>query len=106
MRLRLEAMPDNANIVALLYGPLVMAGDMGANGLTPADTFGHPGPEMKLQDFRLPSLNISEENLHDVIKPVKGGALAFRAPGSKGEVTFAPFYRTFDTRYSIYWQLA
>jgi DUF1680 family protein len=29
MRLRLEAMPDNPNRVAMLYGPLVLAGDLG-----------------------------------------------------------------------------
>ena len=106
MQLRLEAMPDNTNIAALLYGPLVLAGDMGANGLTQADTVGHPGPEMKLQDFRLPILNVSEANLRNTVKPVRGNNLAFNAPRSNREATFAPFYRTFNTRYSIYWQLA
>ena len=34
MRLRAEALPDAPQIQAFLYGPLVLAGDLGADGLT------------------------------------------------------------------------
>ena len=34
MRLRIEAMPDDPKLQAFLYGPLVLAGDLGAEGLT------------------------------------------------------------------------
>ncbi len=40
MRLRVQAMPDDPGMQAFLYGPLVLAGDLGGEGLTEAHIIG------------------------------------------------------------------
>ena len=40
MHLHVEAMPDDPHMQAFLYGPLVLAGDLGNEGLTEAHIFG------------------------------------------------------------------
>jgi hypothetical protein len=45
-RLTVEAMPDDATTQAFLYGPLVLAGDLGNEGLTDELTFGTNAPAM------------------------------------------------------------
>src|SRR5437667_7100402 len=40
MHLHVEAMPDDPGMQAFLYGPLVLAGDLGAEGLTEAHIVG------------------------------------------------------------------
>jgi len=46
MRLSVEAMPDDATMQAFLYGPLVLAGDLGNEGLTDELTFGTNAPAL------------------------------------------------------------
>jgi DUF1680 family protein len=46
MRLSVEAMPDDATTQAFLYGPLVLAGDLGNEGLTDELTFGTNAPAL------------------------------------------------------------
>jgi DUF1680 family protein len=40
MQLHVEVMPDDSHMQAFLYGPLVLAGDLGAEGLTEAHIIG------------------------------------------------------------------
>ena len=40
MHLHVEAMPDDPGMQAFLYGPLVLAGDLGNEGLTEAHIIG------------------------------------------------------------------
>ena len=100
MRLYMEAMPDNPRTVALLYGPLVLAGQLGSTGLTEANTIGPEGPGLKPANFQLPVLRVSAASLESVVTPVDKQPLTFRASRESGDVTLLPFYRTFDTRYS------
>jgi DUF1680 family protein len=46
MRLSVEAMPDDSTTQAFLYGPLVLAGDLGSEGLTEELTIGVNSPAM------------------------------------------------------------
>jgi hypothetical protein len=91
MALRTEPMPDNAEKVALLYGPIVLAGNL--------------GPEDK-EVARVPVFVTGGEPLTKHVEPVAGQALGFRTGevGRPEDVTFAPFYRTIHARYSVYWE--
>jgi hypothetical protein len=42
MQIALEATPDNPNKVALLYGPLVLAGERGTEGMQAPAPFSNP----------------------------------------------------------------
>lgn len=91
MSLYTEAMPDNANRIAFLYGPLVLAGDLG---------------KKELSDFHdVPVFLTSNHNISDWIKPVSNEPLTFKtvSTGKPFDVTLTPFYKNYNNYYSVYW---
>ena len=96
MKLRLEAMPDNPNRVAVLYGPVVLAGDLGAVD----------DPAVKRPDF-VPALINAGREASAWVEPIAGQALTFKTVGvgDPRDVTLKPFYRMHDRRYSVYWDV-
>lgn len=100
--LRKEPLPDNPNRMAILWGPLVLAGDL--------------GPEFNLRQFRgegrtppepAPALVTAEQNVDSWLKPVPGKPGTFRTVnvGLKQDIEFAPFYEMPRRRYAIYWDV-
>jgi len=122
MRLRMETMPDDSTLAAFLYGPLVLAGDLGNEGLTedhitgPNLRVGVAGIEQwgsplaatnsapPIQSIEVPTFRRAPE-LGSWIKPADK-ALAFRTTGQKEDVTLIPLSRLFDRRYSVYWRVS
>ena len=99
MRLRREAMPDDPAIQAVLYGPLLLAGQFGRDGLTRELAIGPMGPQLKkAQPAVIPSLGANES-----IQPADG-PLAFRATGA--HVMLVPFNQVTDQRYTVYWKVS
>ena len=105
MRLHTEPLPGVRNEVALLYGPMVLAGKMGTKAM--------PSPFVKRQTelSRLPApaapvLVCEADRLLDHVQPVPGQALTFRTHGigRPEDVTLIPFYRMHRERYSVYWK--
>ena len=105
MRLHTEPLPGVSNEVALLYGPIVLAGKMGTNAM--------PSPFVKRQTelSRLPApaapvLVCEADKLLDHVQPVSGHPLTFRTHGigRPADVTLIPFYRMHRERYSVYWK--
>jgi hypothetical protein len=96
MSLRLEALPDNPNRVAVLYGPTVLAGELGSE----ADGD-------KAGVVLVPALITANKPVAEWIKPVAGEASTFRTVGAgrPGDVTLSPFYRLHNRRYVVYWDL-
>ena len=92
MSLYTEAMPDNASRVALLYGPVVLAGNLGTKDPS-GDLHG------------VPVLLTSDHNVNDWIRPVSGQPLTFQTygVGKPFDVIFSPFFGTYDHYYSVYW---
>jgi DUF1680 family protein len=102
--LRLEPLPDNPNRVAILWGPLVLAGDLGPEerrgrggrrGARPAAT--EPAPVF-VAAGRPPA---------EWLKPVPGKPGEFRSDGvgRDKDVDLVPFYRLHRRTYAIYWDL-
>ncbi|RYY53178.1 MAG: glycoside hydrolase family 127 protein, partial [Chitinophagaceae bacterium] len=92
MKLRTEPMPDNTDRLAILYGPLLMAGDLGTKMPDPV--------------YGAPVLLTSTRNVADWVKPA-GGPLDFRLlkVGKPEDVNLVPFYKIVDQYYSVYWDL-
>lgn len=89
MKLYSESMPDNPNRIALLYGPVVMAGQL--------------GNEMPDPIFGTTVLLTDNRNVNEWAKP-EGMPLTFQTAVSKpNEVTLIPFYKTVDQYYNVYW---
>lgn len=105
MSLHIEKMPDEPTTQAVLYGPLVLAGDLGSEGLTREMIIGSEGPELKEHPIQVPALRASGADPGSWIKPADK-PLTFRTTGQERDITFSPFDRTFGTRYSVYWTVS
>ncbi len=94
--LRLEAMPDDQNRVAVMYGPLVLAGDLG------------PENDPRAGDhLYVPVLMTTDRNPTNWTETVAGQANTFktRDVGRPRDIILEPFYKTHGRRYSIYWDM-
>jgi DUF1680 family protein len=94
--LRLESMPDDSNRVAVMYGPLVMAGDLG------------PVSDTTIHDSTyVPVLMTEDRDPAKWLKPVEGKINTFITvnTGRPRDVEMKPFYSIYNRRYSIYWDL-
>jgi uncharacterized protein len=106
MTLRTEAMPDNPKVVAVLYGPILLAGDLGKDGLTPAVRYGPSSPPVRRMRMPMvPGIIGDPQAVVSAIKPVAASPLTFRMPAGGGVVTLVPFYRASDIRYTAYWNV-
>lgn len=93
--LRAEPLPDNPRRVALLWGPLVLAGDL--------------GPEDRRFDAGSPApVFVSDEaEVSAWLRPVAGRQGVFRSEGAgrDHDVELTPFYRLHRRTYAAYWDL-
>ena len=107
MGLHLHPMPDDPSLAAVMYGPLVLAGRLGTEGLTPAVLRAEPTkprtvPEYKAPGVGAPDFTATGDPANWIKR--KGTALEFETVGQTRNVTFVPFHRLFDERYAIYWK--
>ena len=114
MSLRLEATPDNPKIAAVLYGPIVMAGELGTEGMRSPQPYHDPKDPYQYYDYdyHVPAnlvhtLNSSGHRIDDYIKAVAGEPLTFKTVNKdkRGEVTLVPYYNLHRQRYVVYWDL-
>ena len=110
MGLHAHPMPDDPTLVAMMYGPMVLAGKLGTEGLTPSTLRAPPTkprtvPEYTLPPVSAPAFKGSSDDLAAWVHPVEGSSLEFRTAGQAQDVTLVPFHAIFDERYAIYWKL-
>jgi hypothetical protein len=106
MRLRAEVMPDNPKMVALVYGPIVLAGDLGQEGLESARRYGPSAPQLsRVRQIEIPAFVGDPNEVLAKIKPVPGAPLNFRTTGigAPRDVLLVPFHRIVEPRYTVYW---
>ncbi len=107
MALHLETLPNTENIVAILYGPIVLAGQLGNKGLPPSPYAPNQGDFIKVADPEVPVLIADVNSVTAHIEPVAGKPLTFQTKGigRPEDITLIPFYRTHYQRYSVYWRV-
>ena len=103
-QLHLEPLPDNPQRVAVMWGPLVLAGDLG-----PGRERGR-GRGRGQRDREQPSAPVfvaAEQPVDEWIEPVADAAGTFRTDGvgRDRDVDLTPFYRLHRRLYSAYWDL-
>ena len=116
MAVRAEAMPDDPNCPAFLYGPLVLAGDLGGVGLSPAHIrVGAPNVEQNgsplaqanrvppVPDLAIPAFRAPGRDPASWITP-GDKPLTFRTTGQRTDVDLVPLNSLFNSRYAVYWQ--
>lgn len=105
MKLHTEPLPGTTNIVAVLYGPIVLAGNLGTNDM--------PNPYAKdqldfakISDPKVPVFVGDPKTFLKKIKPM-GEPLVFQTKnlGQPNDVTLVPFYKANHERYSVYWNV-
>jgi len=106
MALHTEPLPGQDNTVALLYGPIVLAGQLGTAGL-PSPYAHDQGDLNHIPTPPVPVLLCDAKQLVERTSPVTGKPLTFvtHGIGQPADVTLVPFYRLHHQRYSVYWQL-
>ena len=97
--LHIEGLPDNQRRAALMWGPLVLAGDLGP------ERRGAPGSQAS-------ALVNGERKVTEWLQPEPDNLGVFRTVGAgrsnddkANEVEFVPFYRLHRRTYAIYWDL-
>ena len=108
MSLRTETMPDDPNMIALLYGPIVLAGDLGKEGLTQSNRYGPSAPPLgRVPPVVVPAFVGSVKEVLTKVKPVAGTPMNFQTGGlgQPKDVTLIPFYKAADMRYTVYWKV-
>ena len=107
MHLHSEAMPDDPSKIALLYGPLVLAGQLGTADLPPPIPYAgyDQSAYSYVADPPVPVFISDNRPLDTWIKPVPGQTLTFQTVGvgQPADVTLKPFNTTYFSRYSVYW---
>jgi hypothetical protein len=101
--LRLEPLPDNAGRAALMWGPLVLAGDLGpVQRRGRSEAGGPPAPAPMI-----PVFVTEDKSPARWLKPVEGAPGRFRSDGvgRDRDVEFQPFYSLQRRTYGAYWDL-
>jgi DUF1680 family protein len=97
--LRTEPLPDNPNRVALMWGPLVLAGDFGPELRNRSD-------RAAAQQADFPAFAYADRPLNEWLKLVDGQPGTFQATLADGrQMTLSPFYTLHRRRYCLYWNL-
>jgi uncharacterized protein len=93
-----EPVPDNPRRVALMWGPLVLAGDIGPENR-----------RMRNHDDLsvVPVFVTGDKTISEWLKPVSGKPGMFRTDGvgHDRDIDLIPFYRLHERTYAVYWDL-
>lgn len=109
MSLRTEPLPHTTNIQAVLYGPIVLAAELGSAGMASLKLY----QDNHNQDFYrnlpapvTPVLVAENREVLSRIQPATGKPLTFQTRGlvQPRDVTLIPFYRMHHQRYSVYFE--
>jgi DUF1680 family protein len=103
MHLHLQAMPDDPEMVAVMFGPLVLAGDLGPQRASRprkrADQLLHDADD----NLPPPLLHDGTDAIYG-ISPIADQPLHFTATTGSGTVELIPLYQLFGERYTVYWR--
>lgn len=110
MALKAVATPDNPNKVAFMYGPVVLAGKMGTEGMQAPAPYSNPTVhnDYYTYDYHVPTyfnskLNIHLNNLSNELKLIDDKQLLFKV--ANADITLAPLSDIHRERYVVYWEV-
>jgi DUF1680 family protein len=111
MALNYVMLPGSTDTVAFMYGPIVLAGKLGQQGMAPgADliinerTYG----DVLNERIEVPTLAGSAETVMKQLKATGDAPMTFVTNGSgrPHDVTLIPYWKIAHERYSVYWKLS
>ncbi len=106
MTLHVETLPGVPDEVAVMVGPIVLAGDLGPTGIK-SDLARAQSELNKVPDPPAPVFVGAASDIVDHISPVADQPLTFltQGLGKPADVKLLPFYLLHHRRYTIYWKL-
>ncbi len=109
LSVRTELLPRSQEWVSVLWGPVVLAGELGDAGIEGLDlraTHNYVATVEQSME-KAPVFLGAAADVAASVKPVAGIPLSFRTEGlaAPADVTLAPFYRVHNQRYAVYWRL-
>lgn len=105
MSLHAHPMPDDDTLLAVMYGPLVLAGDLGREGLTDAMRRGGDNPPDMPKPPAAPEFVAESRLPQSWIELTAKTPLTFRTKGQSRDVFMLPLSRIVDQRYGVYWRV-
>jgi hypothetical protein len=104
MSLRTEALPGDDTQQAVMYGPLVLAGRLGSEGLT-KEMF-YPGAPTVPRGgaIPVPAVVAAADGPEGWVKPASTAPLTFETVGQASQFTLIPLYKVLGERYAVYWK--
>ncbi len=109
LEIRTEPLPDTPGFAAIFYGPVLLAGDLGNDGLRDADFLSQTiNEEKELPARQIPVLLASAADIPTHLTAVANEPLTFKLAGivaPVADVTLRPAYALADRRYALYWRL-
>ena len=106
MHLRVEPMTNDKNKVAILDGPILLAGELG--GYVPLPYAKNNNQFFDMPTVAVPELAIANKPVDEWLKPVPGNPLHFKTAGvgQPNDVVLSPFYNISHQHYTVYWDVA
>lgn len=109
MSLHTEALPGDPSQQAVMYGPLVLAGRLGNDGLVPGVLRAPPTPPRMSPDNPAKAIPVAPIRATGAVgswvRAVPGKSLEFKTVGQAKEITLIPFQDILDERYVVYWHV-
>jgi DUF1680 family protein len=110
MSLHVHPMPDDDSLQAIMYGPLVLAGRLGTEGLTKDVLRAEPTkprniPRYTAKPIPAPEFKARSRDPNSWIRRTSGRSLEFHTIGQARDIELAPLYRILDERYGVYWKV-
>jgi hypothetical protein len=110
MALRAEPLPGTTDLVAFVYGPIVLAGRLGGEGLADGNQImvnERESGTMLNATVEIPVLRGDASALPSRIRQDPRAPLTFRTAGlgSTRDVELVPYYRLAHERYNLYWRV-
>lgn len=101
---------DNPKLAAIAYGPLILAGSMGKEGMSEKAPFAEDQDDLNKNPIPgniKKTLNLDGKRVMDVIRKIPGASpLTFEIKDSRQEkVTLIPYYQVHRERYVLYWDI-
>ena len=108
MELGQEALPGDDSVSAVMYGPLVLAADLGAGPADGPSRIIHSGstvPKKLPSPDPLPKIPAAQAAKTDEwVQAESKSDLRFKVDGENAKYELMPLYQIGEQRYSVYWQ--
>jgi DUF1680 family protein len=109
MAVRTEAMPDAPDKVAFVYGPVVLAGDLGPEPRAATIPYSeNQDANLGAPPVAVPALTRTGAPMESLVVRSAAGPLEFQAPGLglPREIALRPFWEIRYDRYNVYWDVS